>query len=52
VDADPVQTLRARHETAGLGLDARTMIPGWRGERLDVGYAIDALHPRAADRLK
>jgi len=23
-------------------------MPGWLGERLDVGYAIDVLHPLAA----
>jgi len=23
-------------------------MPGWLGERLDVGYAIDVLHPVAA----
>ena len=28
-------------------LHARTAVPGWFGERLDVGYAIDVLHPRA-----
>ena len=31
----------------GLTLDAHTTTPGWLGERLDVGYAIDVLHPRA-----
>jgi hypothetical protein len=31
-------------------VDRRTMIAGWIGERLDVGYAIDVLHPLAADR--
>jgi hypothetical protein len=25
----------------------RTATPGWQGERLDVGYAIDVLHPVA-----
>jgi hypothetical protein len=25
----------------------RTATPGWQGERLDVGYAIDVLHPLA-----
>ena len=29
-------------------MDARTAIPGWLGEHLDVGYAIDVLHPLAA----
>jgi hypothetical protein len=28
-------------------LHARTAIPGWFGEPLDVGYAIDVLHPQA-----
>jgi hypothetical protein len=28
-------------------VDARTSMPGWLGERLDVGYAIDVLHPLA-----
>jgi hypothetical protein len=44
---DPVRTLRARNEAAGLHLHARTTCPGWLGESLDVGWAIDVLHPRA-----
>jgi len=28
-------------------LHSRTAMPGWLGERLDVGYAIDVLHPLA-----
>jgi 5-methylcytosine-specific restriction endonuclease McrA len=47
IPADPVQILRARHDTQGLRLHARTAIPGWLGEPLDVGYAIDVLHPLA-----
>jgi 5-methylcytosine-specific restriction endonuclease McrA len=47
VPTDPVQALRAQHETQGLGLHARTTCPGWLGERLDVGWAIDVLHPLA-----
>src|SRR5204863_1514130 len=47
VPADPVEALRARHETQGLRLEARTTTPGWLGERLDVGWAIDVLHPLA-----
>jgi Domain of unknown function (DUF222)/HNH endonuclease len=47
VPADPVPALRARHEAQGLRLDARTTRPGWLGERLDVGWAIDVLRPRA-----
>jgi hypothetical protein len=48
VPADPVHVLRARHETQGLRIHARTAIPGWLGERLDVGWAIDVLHPLAS----
>jgi hypothetical protein len=45
--ADPVAKLRARNEAAGVRPNARTARPGWQGERLDVGWAIDVLHPRA-----
>ena len=44
---DAVQSLRARHAAQGLHLHARTGISGWLGERLDLGWAIDVLHPRA-----
>ncbi len=47
VPADPVQAVRARHVAQGLRLHARTATPGWLGEHLDVGWAIDVLHPRA-----
>src|SRR6059036_1608834 len=47
VPADPVQLLRARHETQGLRLHARTACPRWLGEHLDLGWAIDVLHPLA-----
>jgi len=45
VPAHPVETLRARHDALGLQLHARTATPGWLGERLDVGWATDVLHP-------
>jgi 5-methylcytosine-specific restriction endonuclease McrA len=45
---DPVRTLQVRHDAEGLRLDARTARPGWLGERLDLGWAIDVLHPRAS----
>ena len=48
---DPVQALRERNEAAGLNLHAQTLRPGWPGERLDVGWAIDVLHPRALKPL-
>src|SRR5206468_2492276 len=47
VPADPVGTLRARNEAEGIQIDPQTSKPGWLGERLDVGYAIDVLHPLA-----
>ena len=47
VPADPVKVLRAKHEAEGLRLNERTTCPRWRGERLDVVYAIDVLHPLA-----
>ena len=47
VPGDPVGALRARHDARGLRVDARTACAGWLGERLDVGWAIDVLHPLA-----
>jgi 5-methylcytosine-specific restriction endonuclease McrA len=47
VPDDPVHALQASNEAAGVRLHARTACPGWVGERLDVGWAIDVLHPRA-----
>ena len=46
--ADPVVALHDQHAAAGLAIHARTSCPGWLGERLDVGWALDVLHPRAA----
>jgi len=47
VPTDPVATLRVDHEAQGLYLTARTGLPGWLGEPLDVVWAIDVLHPLA-----
>ena len=47
VPADPVGALRAHHAVQGLRLHARTGLAQWLGERLDVGWAIDVLHPLA-----
>ncbi len=47
VPADPVEVLVARNDAEGLHLHARTAMPGWSGERLDVGWAIAVLHPLA-----
>jgi hypothetical protein len=46
-DGDSVGQLRARHSAQGLQLGPRTACPGWLGERLDLGWAIGVLHPRA-----
>jgi 5-methylcytosine-specific restriction endonuclease McrA len=50
VPADPVGALRASHEKQGIRPHARTACPGWLGERLDVGWAVDVLHPLIATR--
>jgi len=47
VPEDPVKVLRARHDAQGLQVNARTACAGWLGERLNVGWAIDVLHPLA-----
>jgi hypothetical protein len=47
VPTDPVKVLVARNDAEGLHLHARTAMPGWIGERLDVGWAINVLHPLA-----
>ncbi|HSE95925.1 MAG TPA: hypothetical protein VLD61_08535, partial [Methylomirabilota bacterium] len=49
--ADPVGALRARHQGTGLRLHARTACPSWLGERLDLVWAIDVLHPLAGPRV-
>ena len=46
---DPVKILQAQHDAEGVVLNARTTTPGWLGERLDVGWAIDVLHPLAGN---
>jgi 5-methylcytosine-specific restriction endonuclease McrA len=47
VSNDPVRVLRVRNKEAGLVLHSHTATPDWMGERLDVVYAIDVLHPAA-----
>jgi hypothetical protein len=44
---DPVRVLRGHDDALGLRLDARTACARWLGERLDLGWAIDILRPRA-----
>jgi len=52
VPADPEAALRARHVAEGLQLHGRTGLAQWLGERLDVGWAIDVLHPRATRNVR
>jgi len=47
IPADPVEAFRVRHEAQGLRIHPRPAAPGWLGEPLDVGYAIDVLYPVA-----
>jgi hypothetical protein len=47
VPAQPADDLRAQNSTLGLHIDPLTSKPSWLGERLDLGYAIDVLHPLA-----
>ena len=44
---DPLGVLRNWNRVGGA--HAHTATPGWLGERFDVGYAIDVLHPRARE---
>jgi len=53
VPSDPTWALVTANRARGLTIHARTGCPNWGGERLDLGWAIDVLHPaanRAASR--
>jgi hypothetical protein len=45
--AGPVTVLRTQNDAEGLIVHARTAMPSWLGERLDVRDAIGVLHPLA-----
>ena len=47
VPADPIKALHESHDAQGLRVTARTGCPSWLGEPLNVGWAIDVLHPLA-----
>ena len=49
ISYDALKILRRRNKNAGLILHSHTLTPGWLGERLDVGYTIDVLHPLASE---
>jgi hypothetical protein len=42
-----MKALVAANRAHGLAIDARTSLPSWCGERLDLGWAIGVLHPAA-----
>jgi hypothetical protein len=44
---DSEALLHAENAAAGVHLDAHTLTPNWGGERLNLGWAIDVMHPRA-----
>ena len=44
---DPIEELRSRKEMGAQQIHPWTATPVWHGERLDVGWAIDVLHPLA-----
>ena len=50
--ADPVEALRSQNAAHGLRLHARTGLAGWLGECLDVGWAIDVVHPLATRAVR
>jgi hypothetical protein len=45
VPRDPAAALAATNRALGLAIGPRTALPHWCGERLDLGWAIDVLHP-------
>jgi len=47
VPADPIKALHESHDSQGLRVHARTGCATWLGERLNVIWAIDVLHPLA-----
>jgi hypothetical protein len=49
ITADVGQILRAQYDDNGVCSHTRVASAGWFGERFDFGYAIDVLHPLAAN---
>ena len=47
VSSDPFQFVEAHNQERGVHIHARTSCPSWSGERLNLAYAIDVLHPLA-----
>jgi Domain of unknown function (DUF222)/HNH endonuclease len=47
---DPLEALVATNRANGLTIDARTALPYWFGEKLDLHWAISVLHPACNPR--
>jgi 5-methylcytosine-specific restriction endonuclease McrA len=47
VPADAGETLRSQNAAASIHVDGTTLRPDWDGTGLNVGWAIDVMHPRA-----
>jgi hypothetical protein len=47
VPPDASRALIAANQARGLAIGPRTGCPSWLGERLDLGWALDVLHPAA-----
>ena len=49
---DPITVISEANVAGGISVGADTLKPEWAGDRLDVDYAIDVLHPRAIKPAK
>jgi len=47
VPPDPMEAILAANRARDVAIDGWTSCPNWLGERLDLGWAIDVLHPAA-----
>ena len=46
----PLAPVTERLDQEGVAIDSQTTVPGWRGERVDIGWAVGLLwRPRSAD---
>jgi hypothetical protein len=52
LSADAVEGLHAENKALGFHIGPHTSMPSWLGDRLDLGYAIDVLHPLANEQRR
>jgi hypothetical protein len=50
VPDDAADVLGSQNAAAGIHVDAGSLRPDWDGTRLNLGYAIDVMHPRVIGR--